>query len=139
MNAYDLETKKAIMPRIICEVNVVGEAMKFRTSLAFKEDMPYVLDLFEQDTDSQLYIDYFKKINNIFDTEQQYYEYMIMLKSLIEENLESTSDVNIRSKYLWMKEKFNETVTEHFQNIIIDEEKQDKKLVELFKQIVAIT
>lgn len=132
MSAYDLETKKSIVPRIICDIDVIGEAFKFKSHIDFKEDLPYVLHLFNTDIDGQLYIDYFDKIQSVFDDEKQYLNYILKLKALIEVNLGSTEDLSIRAKYLWMKEQFNEVIEKRFTNKPKD---GDKDILDILDKI----
>lgn len=130
MSAYDLETKQSVVPRIICNPDVIGEAFKFKNPPDFKADLPYVLDLFNVDIDEQLYIDYFDKIRSVFDNEKQYLNYILTLKQLIEDNLESSVDLNIRAKYLWMKEQFNRVFNKRYLNPPKDREKDILDILE---------
>lgn len=138
MNAYDLETKKSVVPRVICDLKVIDAALKHKHEIDFKEDLPYVLDLFDSDFDGQLYIDYFDKIFNIFDTEKQYLEYLVHLKYIIEQNLEKSEDLNIHGKYLWMKEKFNSVVCKRFSVEIANKELKDMEVIKLYDSITLI-
>lgn len=138
MNAYDLETKKSVVPRVICDPKVIGAALKHKHAIDFKEDLPYVLDLFDLDSDGQLYIDYFDKILNIFDAEKQYLEYLVRLKEIIEQNLETPEDLNIHGKYLWMKEKFNSVIRKRFSAEIANKEAKDLEVVKLYDSIIYI-
>jgi hypothetical protein len=139
MNAYDLETKKSVVPRVICHPQIIGEAMKYKNKTDFKEDLPYVLNLFDLDDDEQLYIDYFDKIIDIFDSEKQYLNYLIKLKEIIIQNLETSNDLNIRGKYLWMKEKYNSVVKKRFSAGIVNKEEKDPAMIELFESVTYIS
>lgn len=115
IEAYDKETKMAIYPRIICDLDMLLLNHGAKTARDFKADLPYFFEIFNIDNDKLLYIDYFEKTINSFDDEQQIFDYFINLKRLIEQNLLMFRKERKRKelrKYLWMRDKFNQAVKE---------------------------
>ena len=134
IDAYDLETKKAIVPRIICDKDIILQAHKNKDNNSFQQDLPYLLELFDIDIDGQLYVDYYDKLRGVFDDDKQYFEYMVSLKNIIAATLNTSTSHNIRSKYLWMREKFNKSVVKNFSKSI----GVSHDLMTLFSQVTVI-
>lgn len=109
--AYILETKAAIYPRIILSQDIINLAGKFKSSHHSPEqEMDYVKDLLLLDKDGMHYIDYFKAAQSELD--DPFYDFPNYLRDIydiINEGL-LTSDDKIKIKYLWMKEKMNDVI-----------------------------
>jgi len=114
--AYELESKKAIVPRIIIQKEII-EISKNYLPAFFNEDMKeYVFNYISKDIDEEYYIDYFKKgIDTFWQIKNHDKEFVNNLKTNIINGL-LVGDISVRFKYLWMKEKFNNLVKELKEN-----------------------
>lgn len=99
INAYDLESKSALYPRITIDPEIIHQH--------FSEDSLNVNDLktaIKIDFDNTFYIDYFKSSSNpSLEDEKRYYS---NLRKLIRSGVKR-ADIGLRMKYLWMLNKFN--------------------------------
>ena len=105
ISAYDLESSSALYPRIVIDPKVLqiyarreGEVMKNVRIKHFDYHKT-----FEKDFDGTYYIDYFSDVVNYLNS-GSIEAYVKDVNSIVETNLKST-DVRIRMKYMWMKEK----------------------------------
>lgn len=110
--AYDLESKKAIVPRIIIQKDIV-ELSKEHMPSFFNEGMEeYVYNYISIDLDGNYYIDYFKKgVDTFWEIKNRDKKFMFKLKGIIEKGLQE-NEMYVNIKYQWMKEKFNELIKE---------------------------
>ncbi len=104
IDAYTLESKKALNPRIIIDSQVV-----YMFEKAFSRCRQNIKNvdtaLVNIDDDNMFYIDYFNFSERDRTGVFLYLnDYLRQLKMLVAENKDS-SDVRIREKYLWMKNK----------------------------------
>lgn len=101
VNAYNLESKCALSPRIVIDPKVKWVYNKIN-----KTDAGEILEkekILKKDYDGTFYIDYFN-YNLEFYTGDSDEKYFATICWLIKDNIES-SDISIRMKYLWMREK----------------------------------
>ena len=103
IDAYTLESKCAINPRIIVDSQVVPLFEK-----AFdrcRKNKHIDTHLVNKDEDNRYYIDYFNFSERDRTGSSFYYnDYLHQLKSLVAENKDN-EDARIREKYLWMNNK----------------------------------
>ncbi|QEK50688.1 hypothetical protein FYC62_02665 [Pedobacter aquae] len=105
--AYDLESKSALYPRITIDPDIM-EMMAKENELS---DSVYTVKdydfhkTFEIDFDNTYYINYFSDVANYLNDgdEIKYYQ---KLRQLIRNGVKRT-DIGIRMKYMWMLRKFN--------------------------------
>jgi hypothetical protein len=115
VEAYTLESKAAMYPRIILDRDVI-EASLEGTSVDHKEtdEIDYVESLLEQDSDGMYYIDYFYKARSeLIDSEYDFPEYIEILGELIRKGLMGSSHhgkADLRVKYSWMRERYNRMI-----------------------------
>ncbi len=104
IDAYELESKCANSPRIVLDPKVMYRYNKLKSN-AKKDGHIEPNDIIHKDFDGTSYIDYFNvKVGDIFDTEEEVQEYFTLLCKMIAKYV-SKSDMSIRMKYLWMRDK----------------------------------
>ena len=116
VEAYLLESKAALYPRIILDRSVIDAGSKnsavHHTS---KMEREYVESLLEQDSDGMYYIDYFFKAQSeLDDPEYDFPAYINNLGNIIRKGLMASSHpskADLRIKYSWMRERYNRMVT----------------------------
>ena len=111
-NAYKLESKEAIVPRIIIQKEIIELSKEYNPSF-FKDGMEnYINNYISIDSDGFYYIDYFKKgVDTFWEIKNRDKQFISKLKKNIEEGLKKKPmDVNV--KYQWMKIKFNDLIRE---------------------------
>ncbi|RXQ87286.1 hypothetical protein EO244_16540 [Ancylomarina salipaludis] len=127
--AYILESKAALYPRVILHRDIIELAGQFRSSHhTSEEEQEYVEGLLEKDSDGMYYVDYFAKAQSELDDPQYGFpDYIDKIGNTIRKGLMSTSrniyKSDIKVKYRWMKERYN--------NLI--ENVQNKKFIKLLK------
>jgi hypothetical protein len=137
--AYELETKQAIVPRIICDQSLLLLNQGSKSKEDYKQDLKYLLRVVAPDDDGLLYIDYFDQLADTMDSQEQHFYYLVKLKELIEKRMKQfVSNEGILTKYLWMRDRYNEAIAEI---VKIPEEKFDKhpELMKFFKKISLIS
>lgn len=106
VNAYNLESKCALSPRIVIDPKVKWVYNKIN-----KTDTGEILEkekILKKDYDGTFYIDYFNYDLEFYsdDSDEEYFR---TICDLIKNNIES-SDISIRMKYLWMREKLKSSL-----------------------------
>lgn len=144
VEAYELENKAAIYPRVI-----VDEMSLFNALKAFVEskgsfsnsdriDFEEIQKLFSKDFDGHYYLDYIINVFNRLDkgVYKKYYPY---LKKTIQNGLAHPSQ-STKTKYYWMREKYNQFVSNATSNETIQQIMQsgDKKLLAFCKSLKLI-
>ncbi|RZK48001.1 MAG: hypothetical protein EOO99_11735 [Pedobacter sp.] len=118
VDAYEIESKKAIYPRIIVSEEVIKIGSK-HSKIGHSEDdeRGYVMDLIDQDSDGLHYIDYITKSSSEFDDpEYDLYLYIENLKSNFFSNYDFETD-GVKEKLDWLKLKLNKYITQIKENI----------------------
>ncbi|MYY44358.1 MULTISPECIES: hypothetical protein [Weeksellaceae] len=110
VNAYELESKKAIYPRIIIDSKVIENGIKYRQDHhSQEEELDYIMKILTEDDDKNYYIDYIAKASSEFDDQETGpYKYFEKLKSFLDNFSKERDDVKI--KLLWLKEKINKQI-----------------------------
>ncbi len=111
IDAYTLESKVAKFPRIILDKKVLDIARKSRREgHTAREELEYVKSIISQDRDGLYYVDYLAKIYEELDEPELGYPlYLHKISKIIEEGLAHKSG-DIREKYVWLRDKYNEVV-----------------------------
>lgn len=115
VEAYTLESKAAMYPRIILDRDVIDVAARNKPSRhSLDDEMKYVESLLEKDSDGMYYIDYFFKARTeLDDPEYDFPEYIELLGGIIRKGLMGSSHhgkADLRVKYSWMRERYNRMV-----------------------------
>jgi hypothetical protein len=108
VEAYSLESKAALYPRIILDEEIIKLGARFGDH-KIADETEYIKELLMKDADGMYYIDYFEKVQSeLDDPTYDFPLYIEKLKKIIEDGLKSSKNsVDVRIKYSWMKEKFN--------------------------------
>ncbi|HIC7646034.1 TPA: hypothetical protein ACW7KW_003726 [Serratia liquefaciens] len=115
VEAYMLESKAAMYPRVILDHTVIEAGAQNRNeNHNLSEEQEYVQSLLEQDSDGMFYIDYFFKAQiDLDDPKYDFPDYIDNLADIIRKGLMGSSHhskADIRVKYSWMRERFNKMV-----------------------------
>ena len=121
VEAYTLESKAAMYPRVILDTNVIDAAAENRTlAHTTSDEIGYVYSLLERDSDGMYYIDYFSKAQEeLDDPDYGFAEYIANLGDIIRKGLMASSHhtkVDLRVKYSWMRERYNRMVSQISEN-----------------------
>jgi hypothetical protein len=111
IDAYKLESQCANYPRVILPETIIDLSgiCKARHHTP-EQEKKYVMSCLGKDSDGMYYVDYFSSIQSELDNPYyDYPEYLYFLSEIIADGLQAT-DIAISSKYLWMKEKYNQVV-----------------------------
>lgn len=146
VEAYMLESKAAMYPRIILDWSVVlvgstNSAMHH----SFSEEKEYVQSLLEQDSDGMYYIDYFFKAQDeLDDPDYDFPSYIENLGEIIREGLMRSSHhskADLRIKFSWMRERYNKMVEIVTSKEAINNMKRsnDYSLVKFYKKLKKIS
>lgn len=124
VEAYLLESKAALYPRIILDRTVIDAGAQNSAMHHTKEmEMEYVESLLEQDSDGMYYIDYFFKAQSeLDDPEYDFPAYIDNLGKIIRKGLMASSHASkadLRIKYSWMRERYNRMVSAVTRNEVI--------------------
>lgn len=125
VEAYTLESKAALYPRIILDRELIAAAGKAPSLQHDPEtEKKYVSALLEEDSDGMYYIDYFFKASEeLDDPDFQFPAYIMKLADIIRRGLMGSvhpSNVDLKVKYSWMRERYNKMVDTVHAGIYID-------------------
>lgn len=115
VEAYTLESKAALYPRIILDRDLVVAAGQRRAGHhSKKEEIDYVQSLLEKDSDGMYYVDYFFKAESELDEPSYGFpDYISRLGDIIRKGLMGSnhpSNADLKVKYTWMRERYNRMV-----------------------------
>lgn len=115
VEAYTLESKAALYPRVILDRSIIEIGAKYRSPIhSFSEERTYVNDLLEKDSDGMYYVDYFHKAQSELDDPQyDFPEYIDKLGEIIRKGLMASghsTKADLRVKYSWMRERYNHMI-----------------------------
>ena len=114
--AYDIESKIAKFPRIICDDSIVLLSQKGKALHSARQDLEIFTHIVRQDNDKYWHIDYIGNIESLFDTGYEQIDYLMKLHDFIVDNLKENTEPNVLEKYQWMKEKYNHTTIDILKN-----------------------
>jgi hypothetical protein len=107
VEAYNLESKSALYPRIVIDPRVLSLYARVNGELnrSYKlKDYDYHLT-FESDLDGTSYVDYFNSVDN-YVPKKDVPAYFRAMKGIIKSGTSrATKDIGIRMKHMWMKKK----------------------------------
>jgi hypothetical protein len=111
VEAYLLESKKAIFPRVLVPDSVIDVAQKpFARQHKPKDELEYLHDMLIQDYDGFYYIDFLERVQgDVDEPEFGYCDYLIRVRQNIEKGMKIENE-RVKEKFNWLKEKFNNTV-----------------------------
>lgn len=115
VEAYEIESKKAIYPRVIVEEKAIRKAMENPLNPPLLE-LDHIDSVLKTDEDHQMFINFliqYQEVNN----DEVYFELLEKVRSVIDEQLESITDPKVLLKYNWLKRYYNKTV-ESFPRLI---------------------
>lgn len=93
IEAYQLETEKAVFPRVIIDETIIKDFNDVKPS---KFDIEDIVNI---DNDGLYYVDYFEKVRGNLDHDQQYKKYIIKMTELL---FEMSKKPNLRQKLEWI-------------------------------------
>lgn len=115
VEAYTLESKAAMYPRVILDNTVIEAAGRYgNPDHSMNSEKNYVRSLLGQDSDGMYYIDYFYKAHEELDDPQYGFpEYIFKIAMIIRKGLMGSthpSKADVKVKYSWMRERYNSMV-----------------------------
>lgn len=119
IEAYELESTKAIYPRIILDPKIEVEYNQWLAELQkegnsnqiydLKNELRYTFKyrdgLLSKDSDEYYYVDYLEKIAGEMDEPENYIKFIDHIENLIHPYLESGTNESLLRKYVWLYEK----------------------------------
>lgn len=108
-DAYVLESKCAIYPRVIVQKDVVEKMLLKDHFNEIEEERRWYEKLLKEDEDGLLFVDFLTP-NHQFDDFEAYCWLLGQTKKIIQEGLNSNIDESVKQKYIWLKTYFNKTL-----------------------------
>jgi len=99
IEAYDLESKIAKFPRIICNDSIILLSQNGKNIHSATQDLEIFTQIVLQDNDEYWYIDYIANIGSLFETGYQHVDYLSNLYKFILENLKENTNKQVLEKY----------------------------------------
>lgn len=118
VDAYELESKKAIFPRIVVSpkwMEILKSDRFIRSkNHTLKEELKYIHKLIRQDDDGLYFIDYIRAIQSeLDDPEAGYILFLERHRSLIKRNLgKHAGQERVLDKYKWLSRYHDELINE---------------------------
>ena len=110
--AYEMESEKAIYPRILIDKSVLDFNLKNPgPANTVEQENEYLLGLIKKDSnDKELFLDYLKQYNELDDLDIYLY-FMSNTREFIIENLSKFKKTErVYKKYEWLTQYYNETI-----------------------------
>lgn len=109
VDAYEAETNAAIYPRVILDKSIIRI---FKETKTINNPFPlnYIDQFLKVDFDDRCYIDYFEYPFTKAENLKEYIDYMEKLRMLIHTENGNAKTADIKIKYGWMKNKFNDAL-----------------------------
>lgn len=107
--AYKIESEVAVYPRIIVDNPAIEQYCEFAAGDEY--DLNDINSLLRKDADGFYFVDMLHQDQEMNDAGTEYYEWLCVLKQIIENGLAHTS-ITVRMKYQWLQEYFNSVVTD---------------------------
>lgn len=112
ISAYELESKIAVYPRIIFDKELVEELIKngdnFLKSL-FQNEFESS-NFWKEDFDGKYYLNFFKGSEIYMDTDYYHGQFLPQLRDFIAKAWRNRVNQSVRTKFGWLRTKFNEHV-----------------------------
>jgi len=138
ITAVGMEEKLAIYPRIIFDNEIINIAEKYPAEYPSKNKQSKTIkNMILKDFDGLYYLNYFDTINFIVGPNNGILIYFKPFRKIIIE-LQKKAKVNIgiKSKYLWLKEKYNNLLMKYKKKYINENTKN--KFPELYNYLIKI-
>lgn len=113
--AYLLESDYAVYPRIILDEQTVvkGISRTCAQGHTIQMEAEYVGSCIRKDTDGFYYLDILRQDSELSDYGDEYYNWLGTVRKIIVEGLNSNmTDKRVYAKYVWLKNYFNEVVSD---------------------------
>jgi hypothetical protein len=114
VEAYTLESEVAVYPRVILDREIVDIGIKYKSDRnSHSQELDSISSLLEIDSDGFYYMDYFFKAAAEMYSPEDFPYYLNQLSSLIRSGLQASSHhskANLRGKFYWMRERYNQMV-----------------------------
>lgn len=123
-NAYLLESKCAIYPRVIVEKEIVEKMLLENHLNEIDEERKWYEKLLKEDEDGLQFIDFLSPYHQ-FDDFEEYCWLLGKIKELILTGMNSDNNLSVRQKYIWLKNYFNNTLDQ----LIINSESLPTKII----------
>lgn len=139
--AYRLESVEAKFPRIILTNQTLLNGIRVSKNLQNPYDKSLLMSLIRRDrSDGYYYLDYLKQFQELDYPEYNYYIWLSTIRDYLVRNLNAyRSDDSIYSKYRWMLEYWNDTLTSPGLSIPVAAETtacESKQIVEYYSNLV---
>ena len=131
VEAYELESRKAIYPRIIMHPDTVELGLRMSPYHLNEFDLELFKTSICMDADGYFFIEYLQQYQEFDYPEMTYYEWMLGIRKMIVENLNDsqyTSDVF--AKYYWLLNYWNRTIDGEKFHIPIDGDMNEAERLE---------
>ena len=114
VEAVKMEEELAIYPRIVFDDRILDIAKKYPASYPGKSEQSRVIHkLVKKDFDSLNFVNYFSAINFVIgDSAGILVCFDYLKKIIVELKKNASNNMNLKSKYLWLMEKYNKTLTQ---------------------------
>lgn len=122
-DAYMLENKCAIYPRVIVQKEVVEKMLLQNHLNEVEEERRWYNKLLKEDEDGLLFIDFLTP-NHQFDDFEAYSWLLGQTKKIIQEGMNSDNGESVKQKYTWLKNYFNKTL-----ELLVDNEMLPTKIM----------
>ncbi len=105
VDAYVLESKAALYPRVILDESIINLGKKAHASHHGPEhEKESIMNLLGKDLDGMYYIDYIASSQSEWDDDDYYRQYLTTLQQMVDEGLKS-KDLSIVVKHRWLQQK----------------------------------
>ena len=133
IKACKMEKKLALYPRIILDENIISLTKNQHS----KKENELIKKITLKDFDGLYYINIFNSINYIVGKKDGILVYFNSLRNNIIELGKQKEKANNKSKYLWLKEKYNKCLNRYKRKYVNNE--KEKEEPELYKYISKLT
>lgn len=146
VEAYTLESKAAMYPRVILDNTVIEAAGRYRNpDHSIQSEKDYVRSILGQDSDGLYYIDYFYKAHEELDDPMyQFPQYIHNIAEIIRKGLMGSSHpskADVKVKFSWMRERYNSMVSRVTKTMDVEAllEASEDDLAEFYKNLKKIS
>lgn len=125
-DAYELESKKAIFPRIILTEQTLFDGIAASKSHQNSFDIALLKSIVARDTDGFYYLDYLRQFQELDYPEYDYYNWLARIRSHLVYNLNLYyANAEVYPKYQWMLAYWNSVFNLSNRRIPLAEEPDD--------------
>lgn len=110
--AYELESKYAVYPRIVLSPDLIAETKTNRllkdNDRSHEEELEFIEELIKEGDDGFWFVNYLRGMRNLFHRPKEFVEYLLMHKKNICEGAQKFKKINkTLAKYLWLAKYHN--------------------------------